>query len=102
MAYVPPIYILGINRIYLTNRTNVKKVWEVVNREMGEEDLYMSYETKEGGAKHTVPARSGKVKKLCNLSHRNRILIHKGFDIPQNADILSIQADLINGSEDDE
>jgi hypothetical protein len=91
------IYIVGMNKFYLTNKTNVTALWDVVERELGsDKDLEISYHDKEGDTYYTTtPARKQKVKKLCQEVVRNRILIHETGDM--TGDVMSIQQDLYRG-----
>jgi hypothetical protein len=92
------LYILGINRKYITNKTNVTRLWEIVERELGDSDLFISYQKDEEDESHnTIPARSHKVKKLCQDAYRNRILVHVGFEIFDETDVFSIQQDILGG-----
>jgi hypothetical protein len=93
----PFIYIVGRDKMYLTNKTNVSALWEVVERELGDEkDLQISYHENEGDTCYTVmPARKQKIKVLCQEVVRNRILIHKEGDM--TGTIISIHQDLYRG-----
>lgn len=92
------VYIVGRNKLYLTNKTNATRLWEVVERELGQQDLTISYQTDEYTVK-TTPARKHKIKQLCIDAYRHRIIIHPTDDDPWEdaEDAISIQQDLLGG-----
>ena len=94
------VYIVGINKLYLTNKTNALRLWEVVERELGDEELIISYKKNDGDSHFTTtPARKGKMKQLCIDAHQHRILIHPvGIDPLEDTEkCISVQQDLIGG-----
>jgi hypothetical protein len=92
------VYIVGLNKEYITNKTNVTRLWEVVERELGTEDLFMSYRVDQDDKEYvTIPARHHKVKKICQTCYRNRILIHVGEMLDRDDNIVSIIQDIIAG-----
>ena len=97
MADIPFIYIIGKDRLYLTNKTNVSAIWEVVERELGDEKgLEFSYKENEGDTCYTVmPARKQKIKVLCQEIIGNKLLVHATGD--RSGTIISIHQDLYRG-----
>ena len=92
------IYIVALNKSYITNKTNVTRLWEVIERELGTDDLYLSYEEDQGDKYFvTVPARRHKIKKICQNAYRNRIYVHVGEDLDKDENHLYIQQDVIGG-----
>ena len=96
-----PIYVIGHKKMYLTNRTNAKRAWEVVEKVFGDQDgslrqeLEFAYLVHGNEAEYIrTPARYQKIKQLCLTSYRNRILV---YPVGQFVDQLSIQHDIIGG-----
>jgi hypothetical protein len=91
------VYIVGLNKFYLTNKTNVTRLWEVVERELGGfGELEIAWNDQDGKA-HIVPARKHKIKSICQKAHRNRILIRVEGDYDHNYDFISIHQDIVGG-----
>ena len=96
-----PIYIISHNGQYLTNRTNAKRLWELIEEIFGEREIEICYRAEEGDTEYTViPARYQKLKSTCQIAHRNRIVIREADDqdIPFN-EWLTIMFDQIGGEE---
>lgn len=90
------IYIIGKNKHYLTNRTNVTRLWEVVEQELGTQDnLEISWQKNEGDEYSVTPARKHKIKQLCQEAFKNRILIHEVGN--SENDVIQIRQDLLGG-----
>jgi hypothetical protein len=91
------IYIVGKNKKYLTNKTNVTRLWEVVTRELEEDkDLEISYQKHEKDDYFTtVLGRKEKIKQLCQDAVRNRIIVHLTDDF--DGDQVTIFQDLYRG-----
>jgi hypothetical protein len=95
-------YIVSLNKRYITNKTNVTRLWEVVERELGsQEDLEIAYcltqEENRNRDYHVTLARKQKVKSLCQETYRNRILVRKKDDEDLDEDFIAIFQDLIGG-----
>jgi len=99
---VRTVYIVALNGTYLTNKTNVTRLWEVIERELGT-DLYLSYQKESGDEAYTtIPARKHKIKTICQTAYRHRIYIHQHeYQTDYNRDDLekhiSIFQDLLGG-----
>jgi hypothetical protein len=94
------VYVLGLNKFYLTNKTNVTRLWEVVERELGQQELVISYKKDEADVDYTTtPARKHKIKQLCIDAYRNRLLIHPVDEDPwdDTTECISVQQDLLGG-----
>jgi len=93
------VYIIGLNKFYLTNKTNITRLWEVVERELGNFELEISYQVSEHSCFKKIPARKHKIKQLCIDSYRNRILIHPVHINPHvdSTNCISVQQDLLGG-----
>jgi hypothetical protein len=88
MSYQKPIYIISVSKpmenttpkFYLTNRTNVKATWEVVQEHFGidsdtEHCLVLKYAEKGSKSFLEIPARKAKIKSLCLDSVRNSVIL---------------------------
>lgn len=91
------VYVIGLNKMYLTNKTNVTRLWEVIERELGKENLEISYKKNEDEEYIVTPARVYKIKQLCNDAYRNRILVHSTGARDENC--ISIQQDILGGKD---
>jgi hypothetical protein len=95
-------YIVSLNKLYITNKTNATRLWEVVERELGSQnDLEIAYcltqEEDKNRDYHITLARKGRVKALCQKAYRNRILVRTKGDENFEDDHIAIFQDLIGG-----
>jgi hypothetical protein len=96
------VYIVSLNKRYITNKTNVTRLWEVVERELGnQENLEIAYcltqEEDQNRDYHVTLARKQKIKSLCQETYRNRILVRTKDDEDFDDNFIAIFQDFVGG-----
>jgi hypothetical protein len=89
--------VIGRNKFYVTNKTNVTRLWEVVERELGTANELEIVWKDEREETHVTPARKHKIKEICQKAFRNRIIIRLEEDDDLDYDYISIHQDLLGG-----
>lgn len=89
------IYLVSVNTVYLTNKTNATRLWEVFEERWGDKPLEFRYQEDESHTEYTsTPARVHKLKKLCQTAIKNRIIVNPVGD---RDDIISVIQDVVGG-----
>ena len=89
------VYIVSHDKKYITNKTNVTRLWEVFEEIFGDRPLMIDYQENEDDEVFiSQPARMPKIKKIALIAYKNRFHVYP-TDEPDNK--ITVFQDIIGG-----